>query len=361
MSGAIFERVPDFIQAHFEEAPRLDNLKVHGRWKARHPRPEGKALKEPPAKMQAQGDEKQKAERGAGWRKRLRAIRHAGTKLQTGTARVLRGGWRETRHFGGRLYTLPARGWDAGWRRLRQDNSSISARWRALKRLAIQGHDTERELDYHARELQSQRFETDWFLPHPFWRLTGWADWLRFISGFFYQWLSDFGRSICRPALFWFATVAVFALYFLTGHPSVAPRWQAVGGQGVISSAVAYGGLVASLWSEPPACYKGAAFTSEGKMELGKRYGLDAPMAETTNALREAVRLAFRNGSIFLDGGDDSARRTYGCLYGIQSFGGRPEPFVPGFATDASGLQKVLSALYIFLFGLALRNMLKMK
>jgi hypothetical protein len=34
---------------------------------------------------------------------------------------------------------------------------------------------------------------------------------------------------------------------------------------------------------------------------------------------------------------------------------------VPGFVSDASGLQKVLSALYIFLFGLALRNMLKMK
>jgi hypothetical protein len=48
----------------------------------------------------------------------------------------------------------------------------------------------------------------------------------------------------------------------------------------------------------------------------------------------------------------NSARRTYG---------GSPAPFVPGFVTDASGLQKVLPALYIFLFGLALRNMLKMK
>ncbi len=53
--------------------------------------------------------------------------------------------------------------------------------------------------------------------------------------------------------------------------------------------------------------------------------------------------------------------RTYGCLYGIERYGGNPVPFVPGFANDASGIQKVLSALYIFLFGLALRNMLKMK
>ena len=34
---------------------------------------------------------------------------------------------------------------------------------------------------------------------------------------------------------------------------------------------------------------------------------------------------------------------------------------MPGFVNDASGVQKVLSALFIFLFGLALRNMLKMK
>ena len=28
MAGARFQRVPDFIQAHFEEAPRLDNVQV---------------------------------------------------------------------------------------------------------------------------------------------------------------------------------------------------------------------------------------------------------------------------------------------------------------------------------------------
>ncbi|HBK06208.1 MAG TPA: hypothetical protein DDZ81_10120 [Acetobacteraceae bacterium] len=109
------------------------------------------------------------------------------------------------------------------------------------------------------------------------------------------------------------------------------------------------------------ACVLGVKWADAGKLKPGKRYGLDERMAETTNALAEAFRLAIRNGSIFLDGGDDSARRTYGCLYGIQSFGGSPAPFVPGFVTDAAGLQKVLSALYIFLFGLALRNMLKMK
>ena len=99
----------------------------------------------------------------------------------------------------------------------------------------------------------------------------------------------------------------------------------------------------------------------DGKLDPDNLTGLAAPVAASTNATYEAYRLAIRNGSIFLDGGDDFARRTIGFLYGIQSYGGSPAPFVPGCVTDASGLQKVLLALYLFLFGLALRNMLKMK
>jgi hypothetical protein len=36
--------------------------------------------------------------------------------------------------------------------------------------------------------------------------------------------------------------------------------------------------------------------------------------------------------------------------------GARAAPFVPGFVADAAGVQKVLSALYLFLFGLGLRS-----
>jgi len=45
MARARFDVVPDFIQAHFAEAPRLDNLEVVGRIVARHPRPERKEAK----------------------------------------------------------------------------------------------------------------------------------------------------------------------------------------------------------------------------------------------------------------------------------------------------------------------------
>jgi Pentapeptide repeats (9 copies) len=40
MADAVFETAPDFIQAHFEEAPRLDNVRVVGRMIAQHPQPE---------------------------------------------------------------------------------------------------------------------------------------------------------------------------------------------------------------------------------------------------------------------------------------------------------------------------------
>ena len=52
------------------------------------------------------------------------------------------------------------------------------------------------------------------------------------------------------------------------------------------------------------------------------------------------------------------ARRTYGCLYGLS---GDNTALVPGFVSDMARAQKLLSAILIFLFGLAVRNMLKLK
>jgi hypothetical protein len=315
MAGAIFEAVPDFIQAHFEEAPQLDNLKVHGRWIPRHPWPDM-------------------------------------VKAQS----VWQALWWLLQYLVGGVLTWPVRAAKGAWRRMREGDSDIPARWRALKRLAIQGHDTERELEYHARELQSQRFEDDWPLPFRVWSPASWVGFLRFWFGMFYGLFSDFGRSTIRPALLWLATVAVFAMYFLSGQPYAARPAQALG---YADTAKFYARLVPALWRAPPPCYRGA-FDKEGKPDE-RLTGLVEPAAASTNALREAIRLAFRNGSVILDGGEDAMHRTYGCLYGIERYGGNPVPFVPGFVTDASGIQKVLSALYIFLFGLALRNMLKMK
>ncbi len=173
MAGAEFEAVPDFIQAHFEEAPRLDNLKVLGRWVARHPWPERKAPKEQAEKKE------QEEEPDSKWRQRRYAARH----------------------FGGRVRTWPVRAVKGGWRRVWEGNSNIPAQWRALKRLAIQGHDTERELEYHARELKSLRFEDDWPLPFKFWRAMAWVGVLPLLVRYVFMGLfSVFSRSLSgRP------------------------------------------------------------------------------------------------------------------------------------------------------------------
>ncbi len=81
-----------------------------------------------------------------------------------------------------------------------------------------------------------------------------------------------------------------------------------------------------------------------------------------TDLANEAWHLAFRNAFIVLDGSAEAAHRTYGCLYGVEMYGGsNPLAVVPSAVSTASAVQKLFSALMIFLFGLALRNMLKMK
>jgi hypothetical protein len=81
-----------------------------------------------------------------------------------------------------------------------------------------------------------------------------------------------------------------------------------------------------------------------------------------TSAPNEALHLAFRNAFLVLDGGEEAAHRIYGCLYGLELYNqGDPVPIVPPGVSIASAVQKLFSAVMIFLFGLALRNMLKMK
>ena len=63
-----------------------------------------------------------------------------------------------------------------------------------------------------------------------------------------------------------------------------------------------------------------------------------------------------------LDGSSEAAHRTFGCLYGVELYGGStPVAIVPSAVSTVSAIQKLFSALMIFLFGLARRNMLKMK
>ena len=96
---------------------------------------------------------------------------------------------------------------------LASGDKGVAARYRALRRLAVQGHDHEREMAFCAAEVRALRGDTDKPLPdlrQPvpaqagrnvcLWYARGVA---RYWAGIFYEVFSDFGRSMSRPLLWW--------------------------------------------------------------------------------------------------------------------------------------------------------------
>jgi hypothetical protein len=82
------------------------------------------------------------------------------------------------------------------WKSFSQTAPSVTARYRELKRLAIQGQDYDREHKFFKGELRSRR---------------GDEDKAGFVFGILYDALSDFGRSIWRPLGIWFGALLAFA------------------------------------------------------------------------------------------------------------------------------------------------------
>ena len=99
----------------------------------------------------------------------------------------------------------------------------------AVKRLAIQGHDHERELLFFKGEVTARRGVED-----------TWTD-ARFWAGLMYEGLSDFGRSVVRP-LFWLvlSVVAFSGIYVwqseVAGEQAILSRVACVAGPGEVRS-----------------------------------------------------------------------------------------------------------------------------
>jgi hypothetical protein len=290
LERAIFHDLPDFIQAHFSEAPRVDNS--HFR----------RALVRPRTL-------------------RLQLVALANGELQ--------------------------------------DRETYPARYRALKRLAIQGHDHESEMQFYAREITSARGVTDFPVPWRFWNAENWSNTLRWWFGWSYQLVSDFGRSLVRPLALWMLTIVLATCYFLGQTPSSVGERNAAISAGAPADLVTFGTYSMLAWSRNQPCFTGLPDKNE-KGDLLVT-GLAAPVRAQTTAALEAIHLSFRNAFIALDGGSDAAHRTFGCLFGIEKYGDNPVAIVPSAVTFASMLQKAFSGILIFLFGLAVRNMLRMK
>ena len=89
--------------------------------------------------------------------------------------------------------------------------------------------------------------------------------------------------------------------------------------------------------------------------------GLPDSVRNASNVPTEAMQLAFANGVIFGDIGNDNLRRTYGCLFGFESDAATAATVIPTEVVWVARVQKFLSAVCLFLLGLGLRNALKLK
>lgn len=235
IGDAIFTQVPNFVQAHFEEAPRFDQTRI------------------PPA----------------------------------GSVREGKG------------------------------RASLSARYRALKRLAIQGNDYENELEFFSDELIARRGVQDFMLPKfDETRHLTWPNPARYWFGRGYELLSDFGRSLTRPLLTWVCVTFLFGVYYCFQHSTLSLSKVSVAG--------------------------GTTTVHRGPQCRDDNY--DAFYAALQYALNRAL----------IVGGDssDADKRALKCLYGSDADGS----IIPTAVFFAGKAQTLTSAVLIFLFLLAIRN-----
>ena len=208
-------------------------------------------------------------------------------------------------------------------------DADLPARWRALKRLAVQEHDHEQELVFFKGELRSRRWAVDKVWHAAFW------------FGLAYQVLSDYGRSAMRPLLIWMVGIAGFGCVYLGQFPTLAvkPYW------GIPWA-------VQSAWSD---------WTDD--VRLSCVAGLDNPVWA-------ALGLSWRKALPFFGlGSREKLNQIYACLYGVHdtavtTAGPIPAGFIPKIPDLVSGLglaQLVISAVLIFLVLLALRNQFRIR
>ncbi len=141
-------------------------------------------------------------------------------------------------------------------------------------------------------------------------------------------------------------------MVYLGEHEGVRQRRDASERNGA-HWAAAYLSTSYEAWRLGEPCY----VPGDDRPGLG---ALSPAVRERTSAPKEALDLALRTGLIIIDPGADNARRIYGCLYGVERFGETVAPIVPPPVSHFMILEKIFCSLMIILFGLALRNMLRM-
>ena len=294
-----YHQVPSFIQANFIEAPRLDMVSVL-----------------PPPKY---------FHLGRLWHLSKRICQR--DYLNSSEPHRIK--WRLPRYNLVEWLRLRLR---YSWRNFinHHRDADEEARYRALKRLAIQAHDHENELEFFAGELRARRHLTD--SPNIF--KHGPKSFLRYLAGIAYDLTSDVGRSIWRPFILF--AVVFYAFTQLYIHQATA--------------------------------------LSNG----------NCANSDKMTASYAAYTIAAKNSLLFL-GTDrtDKIKRAYTCLYGAAPIYENPStagnnrikpgyenmsptsrhmaPNVPWSVSVIGTAHSIVSLILIFLLLLAIRNQFKIK
>lgn len=283
-------QVPSFIQAHFKEAPRLDNI----------------AVITPPKKFI------------------LRRVLFLAWNIKK------RPRW----HFKSRLQEKILVDWiirrlKAKWHRMlnsRRDKDE-EARYRALKRLAVQAHDHDNEQIFFAGELRARRHVSDRLINFP-------VGTVRYLGGALYELTSDFGRSIWRPAFLWGVVFFLFTHLYLCQATAI-PKGECINTAKLSPIFAAY--IIAA------------------------KNSLQILALDGTDQVKRAYTCLYGASDIYKKVAvEPKTDRTKNGYKNIQ-LSNNLAPEVPWKVSALGILHSILSLGLIFLFFLALRNQFKIK
>jgi hypothetical protein len=207
-------------------------------------------------------------------------------------------------------------------------DTTLGAKYRALKQLAAQPDGSLHQQTFFRGERRARRYAED----KP-WHLAFWF-------GVLYELFSDFGHSLSRPIL-WLIALTLVSSWFYLGQS--VPAGVSPGAQLQARIVPLLPGAVRLFFPAPRA---GAL------PKLSCKYGDGDPVAD-------AALLGVRQGSVIGAFDSASGTRIYACLYGFD--GKLRAPAVPGAVVLWGIGQTVLSAALLFLLLLALRNQFKVK
>ncbi len=289
LSGAtFFNHIPNYTQAHFLESPRLDNITVLE-----------PIIKKPRHSWQRYF-----------WNK----------KYSTYLARCW-GNKKQKRKFSWGQFTN------------KHLNPDEEAHYRALKRLAIQAHDHDNEMKFFAGEIRSRRHITDCAMP---WA-KGFASSARYWAGIFYELTSNFGRSLIRPLICWFAVFFLFSHLYLS----------------------------ASSLGVNQRCENSAVLTArQAANTISLKNALLVVGLDRTDKLKRAYACLYGAASLYEKASETTQQKNHGqkpSHQGIRKNPSRRAPDIPFYVNTVGIVQSLLSLIFIFLFLLALRNQFKIK